>query len=267
MAYITIDRSAAADGILAIRFDRPQARNAMTMAMVRDLMTALDVVAADPACRVVLLAGEGAAFCAGLDLKAAMADDDAPDGALAWRTLQELYAGTILRLRRLPQPIVAAVQGAAIGFGFGLALAADIRLAATGAAFSVGAVKLGLSAGECGISYHLPRLVGAGRAFEIMLTGRPVAAAEAEAIGLVSRIVDDAHLLDETLATARLIAANSPYAIMATKSLMWANLEAASLDAAVALENHVQVTGLVTDDFREAARAFAEKRPPLFTGR
>lgn len=270
MPHIVLDRHAAAEGILCLRLDRPDSRNAMTMAMVRELTAALNEVAADRGCRVLVLAGDGPAFCAGLDLKAALAGNDtdpAPDGTLGWMALQELYAGAVLALRSLPQPVVAAVQGAAIGFGFGLTLGADVRLASPSALFSVGAVRLGLSAGECGISYHLPRLIGAGRAFEIMLTGRSVAAAEAEAIGLVTRIVDEEKLLEQALATARLIAANGPYSTSHSKQLMWSNLEAGSLDVAIALENHVQVVGLTTDDFREAALAFAEKRPAIFRGR
>src|SRR5262249_15912863 len=150
----------------------------------------------------------------------------------------ECFAGLILKLRRLPQPVIAAVQGAAVGAGFGLALAADLRLAADSASFHVGAVKIGLSAGECGISYHLPRLGGAGRAFEMMLTGRAIAASEALAAGLVSRVVAETNLDASAIETATAIAANSPYSIRKTKEVMWSNLEAPSLEAALELENH-----------------------------
>lgn len=256
-----------ADGVTLVRLSRPEARNALTQEAVRQLGRVLDQIEHDPDCRVVVLAGEGQAFCAGLDLKDAMRGDEAPQGTIEWMALQDLFAGTIVRLRRMRQPIVAAVQGGAVGMGFGLALAADVRIASPSAAFLVGAVRIGLSAGECGISYHLPRIVGAGRAFEIMLTGRAVAAEEAHAIGLVSRIVDEGDLLGAALETARAIAANSPYAIKHTKQVMWKNLDAQSIEAAVELENHVQVAGLTTEDFREGATAFAEKRPPRFTGR
>jgi enoyl-CoA hydratase len=165
------------------------------------------------------------------------------------------------------QPVVAAVPGAAVGAGFGLALAADVRFCAPSTRFLVGAVKIGLSAAECGISYHLPRIVGAGRAFEVMLTGRPITGEEALAIGLVSDMVEPEALLGRALECARMIAKNSPYSVKHTKQAMWANLQAPSLSAALELENHVQVVALMTDDFREAATAFAEKRPPRFTGR
>ncbi|MDP3745528.1 MAG: enoyl-CoA hydratase-related protein, partial [Phenylobacterium sp.] len=150
-----------------------------------------------------------------------------------------------------------------MGAGFALALAADVRIASREARFLNGAVRAGLTACEMGISYHLPRLVGAGRAFEIMLTGRPVPAEEAQAIGLVTQVVDAAALRDAALQTARAIAANSPYAIKHTKQLMWTNLDAPSLEAAIQLENHAQIVGILSSDFAEATAAFAEKRPPV----
>jgi enoyl-CoA hydratase len=131
----------------------------------------------------------------------------------------------------------------------------------------VGAIRIGLTAGECGISFHLPRLIGAARAFEVMLTGRPIKADEAERIGLVSRVVDDAELLAQALELAGQVLRNSPYSTRSTKQLMWTNLEAGSLDAALEVENRAQVLALMTEDFREATAAFMEKRAPVFTGR
>jgi enoyl-CoA hydratase len=250
-------------GIAVVTLARPQARNALTVAMAGRLRAALEETGADPACRVIVLAAEGAAFCAGLDLKA----HPAMDGVVAWMGLQEVFGGLIETVRGLRQPVIAAVPGAAVGAGFGLALAADVRFCAPSTRFLVGAVKIGLSAAECGISYHLPRIVGAGRAFEIMLTGRAVAGAEALAIGLVSDMVEADALLARALDCARAIAENSPYSVKHTKQAMWANLHASSLSAALEFENHVQVVALMTDDFREGAAAFAEKRPPRFTGR
>jgi enoyl-CoA hydratase len=216
----------------------------------------------------VILTGAGRGFCAGLDLKANAAahGHERHDAAAAMR-LQELYAGTIPLLRRLRQPVIAAVNGVAVGAGLGLALAADIRIAARSARFLVGAVKMGLSAGECGISYHLPRLIGAGRAFELMLTGRAVDAEEALRIGLVTELADDADLATAALRTAETIAANSPFSIKHSKQVMWANLEATGLEAALELENHVQTVAMLTGDFTEALDAFAAKRPPVFRGR
>ncbi|MFT3968382.1 MAG: enoyl-CoA hydratase/isomerase family protein [Sphingobium sp.] len=262
---LLLDRQS--DAITLIRLNRPDARNALTTDMARRLTALLDDVEADAGCRVVILAAEGAGFCAGLDLKAALSGPGAPEGVVDWMALQEVFAGLMKRLHGLRQPVIAAVQGACVGAGFGLALAADIRIAAADARFLVGAVKVGLSAGECGISYHLPRLIGAGRAFEIMLTGRPVAAEEALRLGLASDVAAPEALLDRALETARAIAANAPYSIKHTKQIMWTNLEAPGLDSAIELENHVQVAALMSGDFREAATAFSEKRPPRFTGR
>ncbi|MET0364559.1 MAG: enoyl-CoA hydratase/isomerase family protein [Sphingobium sp.] len=262
---LLLDRQS--DGITMIRLNRAEARNALTMDMARRLTALLGEVDADPDCRVLVLVAEGAVFCAGLDLKAALAGPDAPSSAIEWMTLQEIFAGLMRRINSLRQPVIAAVQGAAVGAGFGLALACDIRIAASDVKFLVGAVNVGLSAGECGISYHLPRLIGAGRAFEIMLTGRPVTADEALASGLVSHVVEPEALFDRALQTARAIAANAPYSIKHSKQVTWSNLEAPSLSSAIELENHVQVVALMSNDFREAATAFSEKRAPRFTGR
>lgn len=254
-------------GIAVVRFARPEARNALTLDMVRTLRSILDEISNDRDCQVIVLAANGDGFCAGLDLKDVLFGSEAPQGAVEWMALQDLFAGTVAQLRSMRQPIVAAIQGAAVGAGFGIALAADVRIIATSAKFLVGAVKVGLSAGECGISYHLPRLVGAGRAFEIMLTGRPVTAQEALGIGLASAMVEEGELFAKALETARAIASNSPYSIKHTKQVMWTNLDAPNLPAALELENHVQVVALMTADFREAATAFAEKRPPRFQGK
>ena len=250
-------------GIALVTLARPEARNALTLDMAGRLAATLREVGGDPGVRVIVLAAQGNAFCAGLDLKA----HPEMDGVIAWMRLQEVFSGLMETVHGLSQPVIAAVPGASVGAGFGLALAADIRICTPGTKFLVGAVKVGLSAGECGISYHLPRLVGAGRAFEIMLTGRAVTGDEALAIGLASDVVAPEALLDRALACAREIAANSPYSVKHTKQVMWANLHAPSLAAAVELENHVQVVALMTDDFREAATAFAQKRAPKFMGR
>jgi enoyl-CoA hydratase len=251
MASVIVERIA---NLAVVRLARAEARNALTVAMAQELTAALAGVSADDACRVVVLAGDGATFCAGLDLKAAIAEG--PENAPEWMALQEVFSGLIEQIRKMRQPVIGAIQGAAVGAGLGIALACDVRIAAPSAQFMVGA----------GISYHLPRLIGAGRAFEIMLTGRPVNGEEALAIGLVSHLAEPGSLLDRALEVARTIAANAPYAVKHTKQVMWANLDA-PLQNALELENHVQVLGLLTQDFAEAARAFAEKRAPVFTGR
>lgn len=255
-------------GIGLLQLEQPARRNALSLAAMGELHERLDSVLADRSLRVLIITGQGEGFCAGLDLKSVLDADGvfAADVHQAM-ALQHRFAGLMQRLRQSDVAVIAAVNGAAVGAGMALALAADIRFAAAEAAFHVGAVNIGLTAGECGLSYHLPRLIGAGRAFEIMLTGRPVDAAEALRIGLVADVVARAALPQRALACARRIAAQAPYASAHTKRLMWQNLDAQSLDAAIELENHAQVLGLMTRDFQEAVQAFAQKRPPVFMGR
>lgn len=267
MSEPAVIASAPEPGICLLRLDRPARMNAMSVPALQSFHGVLDRVLADPSLRAIVLTGEGNGFCAGLDLKSVL---DA-DGRFAWPVaqameLQHAFAGLVERLRATDAAVIAAVNGAAVGAGMALALAADVRFAAPQASFHVGAVKIGITAGECGISYHLPRLVGAGRAFELMLTGRPVAADEALRIGLVADVLPPDGLLERAMACARQVLANAPYSTAHTKRLMWQNLDAPSLQAAIELENHAQVLGLMTADFQEAALAFVQKRKPSFGG-
>ncbi len=255
-------------GIALLRLEQPERRNALSLAAMQALQTQLAPQLADPGLRVLIITGAGAGFCAGLDLKSVLGAAGGFNASVQEAmALQHAFAGLVQRLRQTNAAVIAAVNGAAVGAGMALALAADIRFAAPQASFQVGAVKIGLTAGECGISYHLPRLIGAGRAFEVMLSGRAMGAQEAERTGLVAEVVAPDELLERALACARQIAANAPYATAHTKRVMWQNLDAASLQAALELENHAQVLGLMTRDFQQAAQAFVEKRRPVFTGR
>ncbi|WP_201451533.1 enoyl-CoA hydratase/isomerase family protein [Hydrogenophaga sp. BPS33] len=252
---------------MLLKLNRAPRMNAFTVGMMQEMHNAIDTIAVDRSLRALVIAGEGPAFCSGLDLKAlppALLGTSA--SVVAWTEIQQLFSGMSRKLRALDQVVIAAVQGAAVGAGFAMALAADIRVAARSAAFHIGAVKIGLSAGECGISYHLPKIVGSARAFELMLTGRPLLADEAERIGLVASVVEEAALVESALELATQVLRNSPYSTRHTKQLMWANLEAPSLEAALQLEDRTQVMALQTADFREAVAAFTEKRPPHFNG-
>lgn len=265
-ALVTVDR--LRDDIAVLRLNRASRLNAFTPAMMRSMHAAVDELAADPSLRAVIIVGEGRGFCAGLDLKSLPEELLGPSpSVVAWVQVQETFSDMTRKLRNLDKVVIAAIHGAAVGAGFALALAADIRVATRSASFHVGAVKIGLSAGECGISYHLPRLIGASRAFEVMLSGRPIGAQEAERIGLLSVVVDDAQLMEIALERAAQVLQNSPYEVRHTKQMMWANLDAPSLDAALQLENRTQIMALMTDNFREAATAFSEKRPPVFRNR
>jgi enoyl-CoA hydratase len=178
----------------------------------------------------------------------------------------EVLDDVILALRKMHQPVIAAINGAAIGGGLCLALACDIRVASSGAYFRAAGINNGLTASELGLSYLLPRAIGSSRAFELMLTGRDVDAAEAERIGLVSRAVPEEDLLDECYRLAEQMAAFSRPGIELTKRTLWSGLDAASL------EGHMQAEGLgqlfvrlLTANFEEAVAARAEKRPAVFT--
>jgi len=256
------------DGLAVIRLNRPERLNALSQEAVGALLATLDEVGRDNSLRVVILTGAGRGFCAGWDLKSTpQGSDGLPASVSDLYQGQERFESLVRRIRALDKVVIAAVNGVAVGAGLAMALAADIRIAARTASFHIGAVRIGLTSGECGISYHLPRLIGASRAFELMLTGRPVGAEEAERVGLVSCMVEDAELLQRATAMAASILQNSPYSSKHTKRLMWANLAASSLDAALELENHAQVLALMTEDFHEASDAFSEKRPPRFSGR
>jgi enoyl-CoA hydratase len=255
-------------GLVLLRLQRTARMNAMDVPAMRQIKATLDELAADRSVRVLVITGEGRGFCAGLDLKSVL-DGQGRYGldATASYELQMVFDSVMRRLRSMDAAVIAAVNGVAIGAGMGLSLCADIRVASRSASFHVGAVKVGLSAGECGISYHLPRLIGAGRAFELMLTGRPVDALEAERIGLVAAVTEPDQLLPRALDCARQILANSPYSTLHTKRVMWNNLDAPSLESALDFENHVQVLALMTQDFGEAALAFSQKRAPTWQGR
>lgn len=254
------------EGVTRITLNRPDKLNAMNAALVADLHDALSDLAADPSCRVVLLTGSGRGFCAGLDLGGY---GQAPGSEGLGRVeggfaTQAHIASLVPRLRSLPQPVIAAVNGPAAGGGLALALASDVRLASSSARFNVAFVRLGLSGCDIGVSWLFPRLIGASRAWELMLTGRIIGAEEADRIGLVLRVVPDDELLDAALETARLIVANSPWGVRMTKEVMWSQLEVGSLQAGIDLENRTQILSSMTGDMQEATAAFLQKRAPRF---
>jgi enoyl-CoA hydratase len=253
------------DGIVLLTLSRPDRLNALTFRMFAELRRFCDDLAADDTARVVVLTGAGRAFCAGLDLDDAASLTDMTTAEMVRG--QASWADAITAFRRLPQPVVAAVNGAAAGAGFSLSLAADIRLASPAAKFNAAFVKIGLTGGDCGSSWALPRVVGLGHASEILLTGRMVDAQEAAGIGLVNRVVPADELVEAALDVASLIAANSPLGVRLTKEVVQANVDASSMDEAVQLENRGQVLTSRTEDMAEALRAFREKRPPVYTGR
>ncbi len=265
MSVVEVDRNH--DGVAVVTLNRPEARNAMTAELIAGLHETLGDLHDDRSCRVIVLTGAGAGFCAGYDLKIG-ATPPAAAGlgrAQAGLATQQSIANLVPRMRSMRQPIIAAVNGAASGGGLALALASDIRIASTAARFNVAFVRIGLSGCDIGVSWLLPRLIGASRAYELMLTGRFVDADEALRIGLVVRVVPDADLLDAALESADSILANSPFGVQMTKEVMWSQLEVGSLVAGIDLENRTQLLASTTNDLNEAMAAFLEKRPANFT--
>ena len=250
------------DGALAIcTLDRPERFNAMSPALVDDLHRFLDDLRDDRSTRVVLLRGAGKHFCAGLDLKEGAGEAPAPGsrvsaGLRSQRRISELA----LKMRAIPQPIIALVHGAASGGGFALALASDVRIAAESARMNAAFIRIGLSACDVGVSYFLPRLVGLSVASELLLTGNFIGAERALATGLVSRVVPDAELLEAGRALAHDMVRNSPLGLRLTKEGLRHAVDAGSLEAAIAIEDRNQILCSQSPDVAEGVRAFLEKR-------
>jgi enoyl-CoA hydratase len=257
------------EGVRLITLNRPNKLNAMTAELIGQLHDALDDVAIDAACRVVVLTGMGRGFCAGLDLggygRAPHTEGFGP--TQSGFAVQKQIAALIPHLRSLPQPVIAAVNGPAAGGGFALVLGSDIRIAAESAKFNAAFIRIGLSACDIGTSWLLPRLIGAAHAQELMLTGRIFTAAEALRFGLVTEVVPDEVILDAAYAEAELVMKNTPFGVTLTKEGMWSALEIPGMQAAIDLENRQQIMASATTDHHEAMRAFLEKRPPRYENR
>ncbi|OMC09564.1 enoyl-CoA hydratase/isomerase family protein [Mycobacterium sp. SP-6446] len=245
----TLELERPRDGVAVVRLNRPDRLNAINEAMQSELRRALADASIDNAVRAVVLTGAGRGFCAGIDMR-----DFGPNvpeaGAPAADRLrfQEDMAGLAEAIRQLPQPVIAAVNGPCVGAGFALCLACDIRICSAAASFGNGAILLGLSGAEMGMSYHLPRIVGTSVAADWMLTGRTVSAAEADRRALVSEVVEPDRLADRALELASLIADLAPLGVQLTKRALQVNTDAAGLSSALELENRNQVIAHATDE-------------------
>ncbi|MGZ4214239.1 MAG: enoyl-CoA hydratase-related protein [Actinomycetota bacterium] len=265
MSTVRVDKRS--DHVTVVTLDRPEVLNAMSVELCDDLLAALDAVGRDNRCRVLVLTGAGRGFCSGLDL-----DDHGVLPNIDGLTVPRLgplamrhYSRLTPAMRRVPQPIIAAINGPAYGGGMCLALAADIRIAGASALFNATGLVNGLTSTELGASWLLPRLIGASHANDILLTGRVVDAPEALRLGLVSRIVSNERLLDEALETAESMSRFSIYGLQMTKRALWANLEVSSLDTAIEFEDRNQLMLGYTDNLPEAIRARNEGRAPVYT--
>lgn len=254
--------------VAVVTLNRPERMNSMAFDVMVPLKKVLEELTYDNAVRAVVLTGAGRGFSSGADHKSAGAVphiEGLTRPTFALRSM-EVLDDVILALRKMHQPVIAAVNGAAIGGGLCLALACDIRLAADGAYFRAAGINNGLTASELGLSYLLPRAIGTSRAFEVMLTGRDIDAHEAERIGLVSRTVPDADLIATAVEMASGIAAFSRPGVELTKRTLWSGLDAGSLEAHMQAEGLGQLfVRLLTANFEEAVAARAENRPAVFT--
>ncbi len=238
----------------------------MSIELVSDLYDAFKKVGKDNDTRVVLLTGEGRGFCSGLDLEdeSAIPDVEGFDVPRMAMRAMEHYAKIVPVMRDMPQPIIAAINGPAYGGGLCLSLGADIRIAEESTVFNSTGIVNGLTSTELGVSFLLPRLIGASRAFDIMLTGRVVKADEAERIGLVSRVVPDGEALNVALKTAEGMCEFSPFGLTMTKQVLWANLEVSSLHAAIEMESRNQILLGHTNNLPECIIARRKKRKPKY---
>jgi enoyl-CoA hydratase len=265
MSFVLIDRPRP--GVALITLNRPERMNAMAFDVMIPFRETLEEISYDNDVRVVVITGAGHGFCSGADLEdpgTLPRVDGLTVTSIARRAL-ELLDDVILSVRRMHQPVIGAINGAAIGGGLCLSLATDIRIAAEGAYFRAAGINNGLTASELGLSYLLPRAIGSSRAFDIMLSGRDVDAAEAEHIGLVSRTVPQEQLLETCYELAERIIGYSRVGIECTKRLLWSSLDAGSLSSHMDHEGHAQLyVRLTTENFEEAIRARREKRTPEF---
>jgi len=260
LTHLRLERPS--EGVALLVLDNPDMRNAMSDEMTASWVAAIDELVADVSVRAVVVTGEGAAFCSGGNTSWIASEPDASVDHLRTRMLAFYRAW--LSIRRLEVPTIAAINGAAIGAGLCLALACDLRFAATGAKMGLPFVKLGMHPGMAG-TYLLPHVVGEAAAKDLLLTGRIVEGQEAQALGLVSRVMERETFLAEALEVAAGIAATAPIASKLTK-LALADGGHQDVEACLQWEAMAQPITLATADLQEGIRAAQEKRPPVFSG-
>jgi enoyl-CoA hydratase len=263
--YVLVDRPRP--HVAVVSMHRPERLNAMSIDLVGELHQVLSDLAEENDTWVVVLTGSGRAFSSGLDLKdygIVPNIDGLQVGRIAQRAMR-WYSRLVPLMRRMPQPVIAAVNGPAYGGGMCLALGADLRFAAESAVFNSTGIVNGLTSTELGVSWLLPRLIGVARSNDLLFTGRVVGAGEALGMGLVSRVVADGALLDECLDVAEQMCRYSPYGLAMTKDVVWANLEVGSLEAAIQLEDRNQLMLGFTENLPDAIRAFDAGTTPVYT--
>ena len=261
-----VELESVGETVRVVRLNRPERLNALSIELAVELDQVLAQVGQDNLARVVVLTGTGDAFCSGLDLKdygIIPNIDHLSVHRIASRSMR-IYSQITKRLRSIPQPVIAAVNGVAFGGGMCLSLGCDLRIASETAVFNATGIVNGLSSAEMGAGWLLPRLIGSANSNDLLLTGRRVDAAEALRMGLVSRVVPHGQVLDEALEMAATMSRYSHHGLEATKSTLWTELEISSLDAAIEFEDRNQLMAGFTDNLPEAIRAFDSGREPVY---
>ena len=277
--YKTLKIEEREEGISIITLNRPKRLNAINFELIEEFNDYLDYLENNYGIYVVILIGEGRAFSAGLDLKDInLLSNNEPakndprfkylnteDSIKVGHIFQKRLTQMMIKLRKIPQPVIAAVKGPAYGGGLAFSLAADIRIAGESAVFCNAFIKIGVSGADCGSTYWLPRIIGFSDAAEIIYTGKDVDAQEAKRIRLVSKVVSDDKILDEALKIAKNMLNKSVLGLRLTKKALNINIDAPSLEAAIELENQIQNVASQSIDAEEARVAFSEKREPKFS--
>jgi len=266
MSLVLVDRNVRPH-VAVITLNKPERLNSMSFPLVEALYGALAEIEQDNDSWVLVMTGAGRAFCSGLDLHDRGIPPNTQDlgfSRLAMRSMSYM-SDVVPAMRRIPQPIIAAINGPAYGGGMCLTLGADIRYAAESAVFCSAGITNGLTSSELGATWLLPRAIGTSNAAELLLTGRKIDGTEAHRIGLVSKVVPDAEVLALALDTAEEMTTTlSCFGVMMTKQSIWSNMEVSSLAAAVELENRNQLLAGYTGNLDEAIEAFRDKRPPVY---
>jgi enoyl-CoA hydratase len=247
---------------LWVTMNRPGSLNALNRRIVEELRDLFVGLYWRHDIRVVVLRGAGSNFCAGLDLKER--DNSGGGGPSNGLIRQRQISEIVIAMRRCPQPIIALIDGAAAGGGFALALASDVRIATPTLKMNAAFIRIGLSACDIGVSYFLPRMVGSSVAAELMLTGRFIRADRALSLGLISAVVGPEQLETEGEALVGEMLLTTPLGLRLTKECLNISIDAAGLEAAIAMEDRNQILCAQGEDFQEGVRAFLEKRPPVY---
>jgi enoyl-CoA hydratase len=264
MEFNTIKFDTPQEGIGRITLNRPARLNAINLDMLEELHVLFEQLTTDEDVRVIVITGAGRGFCSGADLMderiASQAATLFSNAAAHLFKIQKVYSRLVIEMRRLPQPIIAAVNGTAAGGGMCMALASDVIIAGARASFTPSFINIGLSGGELGTTYFLPRLVGSARAADILMTGRTVDAAEADRIGLISRLTEDERLMEVALEIASSMLDKTPLGLRLTKETLNQNQNAPSLESAIELENRNQSILCLTPEFFKAVEKFGQRK-------